>query len=96
MAKDRLYFASLQECNEKCLFCVRGGKAKPIKYLNTEESKRKIEKAIKEGWKTIIFDGGEPTLRRDLFDLLNWSGGKGFKNISILTNGVRLADTNVV
>lgn len=96
MAKERLYFASLPECNEKCLFCVRGGKAKPLKRLNTPEAKRKIEKAAKEGWKTIIFDGGEPTLRTDLFELLGYAKNSGFKNISILTNGIKLAERNFV
>jgi len=95
MAKDRLYFASLQECNEKCLFCIRRGeKARPIKHLDTNESKRRIAKVAKEGWKTLIFDGGEPTLRADLFDLLEFAQKKGFKNISILTNGIELADKN--
>lgn len=96
MPKDRIYFASLPTCNEDCLFCVRGGKAKPIKYLNTEESKKWILRAAKERWKTLIFDGGEPTLRSDLPELIDFAQKSGFKNISILTNGLRLADEEFV
>ncbi len=92
MAKDRIYFASLQECNENCLFCVRGGKANPIKYLDTEAAKKKIDRAASDKWQTIIFDGGEPTLRKDIFSLLQHAKKKGFKGISVLTNGVSLAD----
>ena len=92
MANDRLYFASLQECNENCLFCVRGGKASPIKYLDTEAAKKKIDRAASDKWQTIIFDGGEPTLRKDIFSLLQHAKKKWFKGVSLLTNGVSLAD----
>ena len=92
MAKDRVYFASLQECNENCLFCVRGGKAKSIKYLDTKAAKKKIDKAAKEKWQTFIFDGGEPTLREDIAELVGYAVERGFKNVSILTNGIKLAE----
>ncbi len=92
MPKNILYFSSLQECNEKCLFCVRGGKEKPIRYLTTDECKKRIKEAAQEGWKSIRFDGGEPTLRNDLIELLDSTKKYGFEEIGILTNAVKLAD----
>lgn len=92
MAKDRLYFASLHECNEDCLFCVRRGDEEPIEYLDTEECKKRIARASEENWKTLEFDGGEPTLRNDLPELIQHARKVGFKDVCILTNGVRLSD----
>ncbi len=95
MAKDKLYFASLKECNENCLFCVKGGENEPTEYLNTSESKRRILQAADDGWKHIFFDGGEPTLRDDLPELIEFAREKGFKEATILTNAVRLAEPNL-
>lgn len=95
MAKDKLYFASLKECNENCLFCVKGGENEPTEYLDTAESKKRILQAAKEGWKHIFFDGGEPTLRTDLSELVEFAREAGFKEATILTNAVRLADENL-
>ncbi len=95
MARDKLYFASLRECNESCLFCVKGGDNEPTEYLNTQESKKRISQAAKEGWKHLFFDGGEPTLRSDLPELIEFSRKSGFKEVTILTNAVRLADKDL-
>ena len=92
MAKDKLYFASLKECNENCLFCVKGGENEPTRYLNTAESKKAILKAAKEGWEHIFFDGGEPTIRPDLIELITFAKESGFRKVTLLTNAVKLSD----
>jgi len=96
MLKNKLYLASLRECNEKCLFCVRGGEARPIRYLDTKKCKEMIAKAAQEGWGSIEFDGGEPTLRKDLPELISFAQKAGFKEIIVLTNAVKLSDKNLV
>ncbi len=92
----KIYFASLGNCNQKCLFCARGGDEPKIKLLNTSQSKKILEKKAKEGYDEIYFDGGEPTLRKDLKELVGFAVGLGFKKINILTNGVSLADRGLV
>src|SRR3989339_1002300 len=88
----RLYFASLHNCNEDCVFCVRRGDETPIEFINTEKSKKLLFEKKKQGYQEIYFDGGEPTLRKDLVELINFAKNKGFKAVNILTNAILLAD----
>lgn len=96
MSKERVYFAPIAECNQDCLFCVRkAGKETiegPIKTLSKKECFEEIEKYAREGWQTLIFGGGEPTLRKDLHELIKYAIGAGFKGVQIQTNAVRFAD----
>lgn len=94
MSKDRMYFASLHKCNEDCLFCVRRGDEEPVEYLNTKESKEEISKIAREDWQTLEFDGGEPTLRKDLPELIRHAKREGIEDICILTNAVALSNKN--
>ena len=71
-------------CNNKCIFCH----AKPkqgSKDLATESANEKIDKAIRLGAKHVIFSGGEPTIRRDITELISYVKSKGL-NSGIVTN----------
>jgi len=92
----RLYFASLNDCNEDCLFCTRKGDELPIEFIDTEKSKKILSEKKKQGYQWVYFDGGEPTLRKDLVELINFAKTKGFKIVNILTNAVLLADNKLV
>jgi hypothetical protein len=59
--------------------------------LSTEEWKVIIEKAWKAGIPHIVFTGGEPTLREDLPDLIQFTEQQGQVS-GLLTEGLRLAD----
>ena len=83
MEKKRLYFASLDECNEDCLFCVRRGDELPIEYINTEKAKQILKKKRKQGYVDLYFDGGEPTLRNDLLDLIKFAKEIKYENVNI-------------
>lgn len=88
----RLYFASLHDCNENCLFCVRRGKETPIAFINTLKAKEILFKKRKQGYQEVYFDGGEPTLRNDLVELISFAKSKGFEAVNVLTNAVLLSD----
>ncbi|MDI6777693.1 MAG: radical SAM protein [Patescibacteria group bacterium] len=90
-----LYLAILGDCNQECAFCVRLGKNKKISFLSFEEIRRILLEKIKEGYKEVTFDGGEPTLRNDLKKILDLAKRLGYKSANILTNGVRLADIEI-
>lgn len=92
----RLYFASLPNCNQRCVFCVRLGDDDPIKYIQTKEAKNILATKVEEDYEEIIFDGGEPTLRSDLPDLIEYAHQSGYKKVVIVTNGVKLADKNLI
>jgi len=74
-------------CNLNCIHChAASGKPDPYE-LSTDEGKRLIDQIAEvEGFRTLVYTGGEPLVRPDIFDLLNHSKNVGFANI-IATNG---------
>jgi len=74
-------------CNLKCIHChAVSGNADPHE-LSTDEGKQLIDNlAEMDGFRTLIYTGGEPLVRRDIFELLKHSQKAGLANI-IATNG---------
>lgn len=73
-------------CNNDCLFCVQGPEKK--KFGNRPKAElEKIIKKSKKGCDTIVFTGGEPTVRPDLIELVAYAKKLGFKTIQIQSNG---------
>lgn len=80
-------------CNNHCQFCYE----KENRYLpdkSTVEAKREILAAKKKGRKKIHFIGGEPTIRSDILDLVNYAKEIGFERVHITTNGRMFAYPN--
>ena len=73
-------------CNNNCIFCL-DEKDKNIKVKTTGQVKKELEDGRKTGAENIIFTGGEPTIRQDIFDLVSYAKKQGFKKIEIQTNG---------
>lgn len=57
-------------CNMSCKHCYRDAGNELADELNTEEAKGLIEEIAKAGFKIIIFSGGEPLMRSDIFELI--------------------------
>lgn len=75
-------------CNQKCLHCYAGEQEYAIKNeLSTEEWKKVIDKLKEIRVPQITFTGGEPTIRDDLVELIEYS--KWFVT-RLNTNGVLL------
>ncbi|HOF06233.1 MAG TPA: radical SAM protein [Syntrophales bacterium] len=74
-------------CNLRCIHCHAGsGKPDPHE-LSTDEGKRLIDElAGMDEFRTLIFTGGEPLVREDIYELLRHAQQAGFANI-IATNG---------
>ncbi len=74
-------------CNLRCIHChATSGKAAPDE-LTTDEGKRLIDMLAAESeFRTLIYTGGEPLVRPDIFALLRHSQKAGLANI-IATNG---------
>ena len=61
-------------CNQKCLHCYAAGQPlSEVPELTTEQWKTIIDKCKKIGIPQITFTGGEPTLRKDLIELIKYS-----------------------
>lgn len=78
-------------CNIKCKFCYYREQKRP-KDPDTERIKKDLQKAKKYGIEIVELTGGEPTIRKDLFELIDFAKKLGFKRISMITNGLLLSD----
>jgi len=74
-------------CNLKCIHChATSDKASPDE-LSTDEGKKLIDMLAENNeFRTLIYTGGEPLVRPDIFELLRHSQKAGLANI-IATNG---------
>ncbi len=77
-------------CNERCDFCyyLQELKNHTTKDWSTEENKKRITLAYKWGKREIDFSGGEPTIRKDLPQLITFAKDIGFSTINVITNGI--------
>ena len=78
-------------CNQKCLHCYASGeKLSNVDELNTEEWKKIIDILKEAKVPQLTFTGGEPTIRKDLVELIEHS--KWFIT-RLNTNGILLTET---
>ncbi len=91
-------------CNLRCIHCHATSGQASCDELTTDEGKRLIDElADQSEFRTLIYTGGEPLVRPDIFELLKHSQKAGLANI-IATNGTlideemafRLKDHGVV
>ena len=73
-------------CNLYCKHCYRDSGTKAAEELNTEESKQLIDEIAKAGFKIMIFSGGEPLLRDDIEELIQYASRSGLRPV-LGTNG---------
>ncbi|TFG38334.1 MAG: radical SAM protein, partial [Syntrophobacterales bacterium] len=79
-------------CNLSCIHCHAASEKPNTDDLSTKEAKRFIDdlREVSE-FRTIVYTGGEPLVRNDIFELLGHSQQAGFANI-IATNGTLIDD----
>ena len=93
-APFRMDLAVTFNCQNDCVHCYAGGPHKTDE-LTTEQWKTVIDRLHGIGIFTLTFTGGEPTLREDLPDLLQYAQNKGMVT-GLVTNGRRLRDKGYV
>lgn len=71
-------------CNNRCLFCHSAARNERI--LSTAQAMDKIRDAAGQGADMIVFSGGEPTIRNDIFSLCEYTKTSGLE-AGIITNG---------
>lgn len=85
-------------CQNRCDFCYasspyRGG---DVNEMTTGEVKSVIDAIYDDAHvPTISFTGGEPTLRKDLPELVAHASERGMR-VNLITNGIRCADRGLV
>ena len=79
-------------CNLRCIHCHASGGSATDDELTTREAKHLLDDlaAVRE-FRMMAFTGGEPLVRRDLFELLAYSQALGFTN-TLATNATLIDD----
>jgi radical SAM protein with 4Fe4S-binding SPASM domain len=81
-----------RECNLKCVHCYNdSGVGKKCNEATTEEAKAVIDDLADYGVPSVLFSGGEPLMRHDLFELMQYTADKGLR-VVISTNGTLIKD----
>ena len=82
---------STYRCNFFCPYCeASAGKAMDSE-LTTEEVKRLIRDLSRMGVKRFLISGGEPLVRPDIIELMQYANLKKL-NLGLVTNGYRVED----
>jgi len=74
-------------CNLKCSHCYQDAGEKKVQELTTKEAKKMIDEITLAGFKIMIFSGGEPLMRNDIFELVSYAASKGLRPV-FGTNGM--------
>ena len=80
-------------CNNDCVFCSNGAVPPEERaWVPFEVVCAEIERAASDGIEAMGFLGGEPTLRKDLVEIVGRARQAGFERIALCTNGRKLRD----
>lgn len=90
----RMDMAITFKCQNNCVHCYAGGPHETAE-LNTNQWKEVIDRLSQIGIFILTFTGGEPTLREDLPELLQYAQNKGMVT-GLITNGRKLKDKEYV
>jgi cyclic pyranopterin phosphate synthase len=91
---DYLRISITDRCNLKCIYCMPEKGLKHFdksEILTTDEIIRIVRIACKYGVRKARLTGGEPLLRDDIISLIKGIKAAGIRDLSITTNGQRLA-----
>lgn len=88
-----VFFETTGACNLQCVHCRRLWDAAAPNELSTDEVKGLIDQIAASGWHSIlVFSGGEPLMRPDLFELLDHARSQSV-TAALATNGTLIDAT---
>jgi len=74
------------QCNMFCDHCYRDAGVRSEDELSTAQARKLIEDIKKAGFQIMIFSGGEPLMRADIYELASFATGLGLRAV-MGTNG---------
>ncbi|HBQ27464.1 MAG TPA: putative heme d1 biosynthesis radical SAM protein NirJ2 [Syntrophomonas sp.] len=74
------------QCNMFCDHCYREAGARLAEELDTDQAKKLIREIKKAGFHIMIFSGGEPLMRPDIYELGTYATKQGLRAV-LGTNG---------
>jgi len=81
-------------CNLSCMHCYSKSTLDEVDTLTTEQIKKTILQMKENGVKFIIFSGGEPLTRKDLFEIADFCRDNGIITY-LSSNGLYFTKSNV-
>lgn len=85
-----------KKCTNNCIFCIVEGRNEIAKDQNIDDIKDFLSLYKDKGYTSVNLHGGEPTLYKELDNLIDIINELGYRHIVIQTNGVRLEDEQFV
>lgn len=84
---------STRRCNLNCVHCYSRSENKMYSNeLTTDEAKDFVKDLADFGVKVLLFSGGEPLLRQDLFEVARLASDQGLRPV-LSTNGTLITET---
>ena len=78
-------------CNASCLHCSSGSGRRDANELDTFEAKQLLDELADIGVLDVAISGGEPLLRRDIFELIEHATTRGLR-VGLGSNGSTITD----
>ncbi|MGD2249672.1 MAG: radical SAM protein [Candidatus Methanofastidiosia archaeon] len=91
---DMVYLEVTNECNLQCVHCYKQAGSSYGQELSTAEWKTIIDETVDAGVITAAVTGGEPFLRKDIFDILQYLHDNTI-SVNVFTNGTLLDEKKV-
>jgi len=81
----------LEPCQARCAFCICRS-AQPDMVSSADDIEERISSGRVAGFRDVVFTGGEPTLVRELPELLSRARTLRYRRVGVQTNGIKMAD----
>lgn len=93
---SKVYFLLTHRCNLRCRHCcMDSGRITDHDYLTFENIIHGLKEIASLEPKTVVFSGGEPLLRPEIFDIADYAVEKFNLNLHLITNGTLITEENV-
>lgn len=94
LIKENLIIHLTNQCNLKCPHCYMKSGSKMVNELTTHEVIELSRNFKSIGGKSITLTGGEPTLRKDLFEIVDFLNSLDI-DVLLLSNGYQWNETTI-
>jgi MoaA/NifB/PqqE/SkfB family radical SAM enzyme len=84
--KKRVYIKTGFTCNNNCIFCVAAND-KILGNRPLEDIQNDLREGIMSGCHIAVLSGGEVSIRKDFFEILQCAKSLGYTRITVQTNG---------
>lgn len=93
---DLVTISITHRCNLSCIHCcVDASSINDDEYMNTKELKSIIDKILESKPNAISISGGEPLLRVDFYEIMDYLKKRFNGKLALLTNGLLINNQNV-